>query len=238
MFTHHQTKGIILRIREIREADNIFTAYTHNFGMIDVCGKSIRKGKSKLKMNMTLFSCVDLGFIQGKSYNTLVDANAVFTPYDVYKNLGKLSLLYRMSELVVALIRGQEKDSRLFSFLQENIKDINKKTLSTSQLKAFWCIFSFRLLYFLGYKIYTDKCVMCGQEINKDCYFSCKEGGVVCRNCLLNASGGIYIKDVKLLRSLFLQNSKEDIINQDINTCLQILSGYLAFIPETENIKI
>ena len=77
MFTHHRTEGVILSSRKRRAADEIFTLYTRDFGKLDVIGRSIRKSESKLKMKMSLFSLVEIGFIEGKKYNTLTDVSLI-----------------------------------------------------------------------------------------------------------------------------------------------------------------
>lgn len=231
MFTQHQTEGIILSTRKRREADEIFTLYTRDFGKIDVIGRSIRKNSSKLKMNMSLFSLVKIGFIEGKSFNTLTDASVVDNFKSARKDLGKLSLFYRISEVVLSLIYEQEKDENIFLLLQESFKKVNEVSFSKNRLKLFYCFFTFNLLYFLGYKMYIEKCAFCGEMILKDCYFNSKEGGVVCKSCFSQRPAGIYLEDVDFLKSFF-KNDLEKTFLQDAKIFITILETYLAFIPE------
>jgi DNA repair protein RecO (recombination protein O) len=231
MFTQHQTEGIILSTRKRREADEIFTLYTREFGKIDVIGRSIRKNGSKLKMNMSLFSLVKIGFIEGRNYNTLTDVNVVDGFKNVKKDLGKLSLFYRISEVVLSLIYEQEKDENIFLLLHESFKKINDSSFSKNRLKLFYCFFTFNLLYFLGYKMYIEKCAFCGDVIVKDCYFNSKEGGVVCKSCFSKRPTGIYLEDVELLKCFF-ENDLEKTFLQDTKVFITILENYLKFIPE------
>jgi DNA repair protein RecO (recombination protein O) len=233
MFTHHRTEGLILSSRKRRDADEIFTFYTHDFGRIDVIGRSIRKNESKLKMNMSLFSLVEIGFIEGKKYNTLTDVSLISNFKDARKNLGKLSLFYRISEVVLSLIYEQEKDEKIFLLLCESFRKINEISLSKEKLKLFYCFFTFNLLYFLGYKVYIEKCAFCGERIVKDCYFNAREGGVVCKKCFLKNPLGIYLEDVNLLKSFF-ENNLEKASLQDSKIFINILENYLLFVSKRE----
>ncbi len=233
MFTHYRTEGVILRTRQTREADEIFTLYTKDFGKIDVVGRSIRKNSSKLRMNMSLFSHVEIGFIQGKSYHTLTDVILLNDFKNAKEALGKLSLFYRISEIFLVLVYGQEKDEKIFSFLLKSFQEIDKTVFSKNRLKLFFCFFSFNLLYFLGYKMYIEKCVFCGGAVEEDCYFNPKEGGVVCKSCFLKNPVGTYLENVKSLRCFF-GNDLRRVFNQNPKTFLNILEHYLAFIPETQ----
>ena len=231
MFTHYRAHGLILSSRKRGEADEVFTLYTREFGMIDVSGRSIRKSSSKLKMGMSLFSLVEIGFIQGKSYNTLTDVIPLYRFKSAHLDLGKLSLFYRISEIVRSLVYGEEGDEELFSFLLEIFKKIDKSSLKKDELKLFYCFFAFNLLYFLGYKVYIEKCVFCGQEVEKSCYFNSKEGGVVCEGCFVKKPSGAYLEDIEFLRCFFEENM-DKVFSQDADFINSILEDYLTFIPE------
>lgn len=231
MFTNHKTEGIIIGSRKRRDADEIFTLYTKDFGKLDVVGRSIRKNGSKLKMGMSLFSLVEICFIEGKSCNTLTDVNLINSFKEAKKDLGKLSLFYRMAEVVSSLIYEQEKDKKIFLLLKESFSKINELSFSKDKLKLFYCFFTFDLLYFLGYKMYIEKCASCGDSVVNDCYFKPQEGGVVCKKCFLLKPGGIYLEDVDLLKKFF-ENESEKALLKNTHLFISILENYLKFIPE------
>lgn len=233
MFTNYKTEAIILQARTRGEADTVFTLYTRDFGRIDVVGKSIRKATSKLKMNMSLFSCVEVSFVQGRGCNILTDASVIYNFKEAKKTLGKLSLLYKIAEVVLLLIRGQEKDEDVFLFILESFQKINKTKIAGKKLKLFFCFFSFRLLYFLGHKLYIKRCAICGESIEKEGYFNSKEGGLVCKKCFLREPTGIYLEDVASLQCFF-DNNIDDVFKQDARFFMNILERYLDFVPEAQ----
>ncbi len=232
MFTHHRTDGIVLARKEKGEADEVLTLFTKDFGKVEVVGRSIRKGGSKLRMSMSLFSHVEISFIEGKAYNTLTDARTIQDPKDAKEDLKKLSFLYRISELTLLLLKGPQEEERILSLLLSTIEEVDKKDLSREELKLLFCLFSFRILYFLGYKLYTEKCVFCGSAIEKECIFDPKEGGVACKKCSRSAFSGIRLHKVTLLRDLFSANSAPS--EKDVDTLLHALENYLSFIPEAK----
>jgi len=239
MFTHYRTQGIILSSYKRGEADEIFIIYTKDFGKISITGKSIRKNGSKLRMNMSLFSFVEVGFIQGKSYNTLTDVVVVSDFKKAKKSLGKLSLFYRISEIFLSLIHDEEEDENIFLFLVASFQKINNTSLTSNDLRIFFCFFSFNLLYFLGYKLYIRECVLCKESVNSDGYFNPKEGGIICNNCFAKDfynKNCIYIEDVNILRK-FLNLEERGKIDADANFFTKILDNYLEFIPKQGEYK-
>ena len=88
MAVHYRTQGFVLRKTDLREADQVFSIYTKDFGKLKILGKAIRKIKSKLRSGADLFYLSELEFIQGKAYKTLTDAIAL----NKFKNIRTCSL--------------------------------------------------------------------------------------------------------------------------------------------------
>ncbi len=247
MFTQYRTEGVVLSKRDVREADVIFNIYTREFGSINVLGRSIRKNKSKLGMKMSLFSLVEIGFISGKNYNTLVDVETKESFISIKKNLAKLSYSYQLVETFSSLVVAEEEDDNIYSLLTKTLYLINKGNFSVDSLKLFYCLFSFRLLYFLGHKLYITNCALCSAKMTKEGYFNAEEGGVVCVGCFNEKSdyyrmqknnvSYIYLEDVNSLQSFFNANIK-NITNKENNIFIKILNDYLESIPRQKNIKI
>lgn len=242
MFTHYRTEGVVLSKKDIKEADTIFNIYTKEFGAVSVLGRSIRKNKSKLGMKMSLFSLLDIGFISGKNYNTLVDIETVDSFNCIKKNLAKLSFTYQLAETFSSLVVEEEKDERIYELVVESLQIINKGFFSSNSLKLVYCLFSFRLLYFLGHKLYINNCVFCDIKINKEGYFSAEEGGVVCLYCYNkhhkeeNKKKFIYLDDVGYLKSV-IDADINGIFDQENNIFIKILNNYLENIPRQKILK-
>ncbi len=245
MFTHYQTKGVVLSYTNIKEADRFFILYTKEFGKIGVMGRSIRKIESKLRMKMELFSLIEAGFISGKSYNTLVDVESVNEFKDVKKNLAKLSFFYQLAETFLSLIIEEERDEEVYSLLVNTFKIVNDNNLSSNNLKTLYCLFSFQLLHFLGHKMYISNCAVCGVKTGEEGYFNAEEGGVICFRCFNQKkdnsvnyrSSFIYLESIAKLK-LFFQLDTDKMFNQETDTFIKILTDYLEVVPRKKNTKV
>ncbi len=235
MFTHHYVEGLVVSETAKGESDKIFNIYTREFGKISLLGKSIRKEKSKLKMNLQLFSHVKVGFIEGRVYNTITDVSSVSVFKNAKNHLGKLSLFYRISELMLSFMKGEEKDEKVFTFLLNAFQKINETELSVKELELFYCFFSFQILRLLGYEPRIQSCILCRKGIKKECYFDSKRGGVVCNKCFKKGRIGVYLEDVRVL-SFFLNLNIKD-FPQSAKAPVHVVDEFLSFVSESAYLK-
>ncbi len=117
--THYRTQGIILKKQNRREADQVFTVFTKDFGRIEVLGRAIRKIKSKLRSGAELFYLSEIEFIQGRAHKTLTDAVLIDKFKAISQDLEKLKTAYQIVDVFDKLITGQEKDEKLWQLLKE-----------------------------------------------------------------------------------------------------------------------
>ncbi len=246
MFNYYHAKGIILAENNSREYDKIFTIYTKEYGKVSVVGRSLRKGSSKLKMKMSLFSLVDVRFVAGKSFKTLVEAEVVDNFNEARQDLSKLSLFYRMAEIVLSFTLDEEADEQVFSLLEESFRKVNVGRFSSDEMKMFFCLFSFRFLYCLGYKPHVKGCAVCGVKLKGRGFFDAQEGGVVCESCStqkdFRVCEGMWqkvipIEDVEVVQS-FLQQGEGQILEKDPKMFVDILEEYLKTIPRKNYFSI
>jgi DNA repair protein RecO len=151
MAVHYRSQSFVLAKKDLREADQLFTVFTEDFGKIKVLGRSIRKINSKLRAGIDLFYFSEIEFIQGKNYKTLTDAVRI----SKFKDFETVS---KIAQALNVLIKGEEKD--------EKIWDLVKSALAYSERelddKLTYYYFLWNLINIMGYKM----------EINfKDFYF-------------------------------------------------------------------
>jgi len=237
MAVHYRTQGFIFRKNDFVEADRIFTIFTKDFGKLEILGKAIRKIKSKLRGGMRLFSLANIEFIQGKTYKTLTDASLIEDFPDLRKNLKRLKITYEISEILDDLIRGQEKDEKIWNLLRETFQRLNNLSLS---VKECWLIYYYFLWNFLsvsGYRPELNFCSICQKKlIPENLYFNLKEGGVICFDCFKKTKSGKKIEPdvIKILR-LILKKEMSLLKRLKIKTAYQeaikeISGEYLSFV--------
>jgi len=183
MRIHYRTQSFIFKREDLRETDQLFTVYTKDFGKLKILGKAIRKIKSKLRGSFQLFCLSEIEFIQGKTYKTLTDAILIKNFSELKKDLIKLKTTYRIAEILDSLVKGEEKDERIWELLNEVFEKLNNSS-SFINCSFLYYYFLWNLLSVLGYKPELYNCALCQKKlILEKLYWSPKEGGVVCNNC-------------------------------------------------------
>jgi len=183
MFVHCRSQGFILKKEDRGETNQLFTIYTKEFGKLEILAKAIRKTSSKLRSGMELFYLSEIEFIQGKTYKTLTDAILIEKFENIRKGLKKLSIAYKISELLNNLISGQEADKKIWQLLLETFTQLNNWKIKNS-LKIIYYYFFWNFISILGYQPELYNCIFCQNKLMpKELFFSLKEGGVICHNC-------------------------------------------------------
>ena len=209
MAIHYRTKGFILKKIDYGESDRIFTIYTKDFGKLEILGKAIRKIKSKLRGGVELFYLSEIEFIQGKTYKTLTDAILINSFQNIRKDLKRLNIAYKISEVFDCLVKGQESDKKIWDLLNETFKRLNNHLLKTTHYSLLYYYFLWNFLSLLGYEPEFYRCFLCQKKLKPErLYFSPKEGGVICQNCFKKVKSGKEINPaiIKILRIILKNN--------------------------------
>ncbi len=151
MAIHYRTQGIILKKQDMGETDRVFTVFTKDFGKLKLRAVSERKITSKLRGGLELFYLSEIEFIQGKARKTVTDATLV-ERYPLLRNsLDRMRAMHRFSEIADELIRGQERDEKIWNLLREALFFLNRSRLESRDLKILAYYFLWSLLSCAGY---------------------------------------------------------------------------------------
>jgi len=241
MAVHYRTQGFMLKKTDLREADQVFDIFTKDFGKLEILGRAIRKIKSKLRSGADLFYLSEVEFIQGKTYKTLTDAITIEKFKNIRNDLEKLKAAYKITEVADSLIRGEERDDKIWDLLSEVFNKLCDKpgllVISQANHNLIYHYFVWNLLSILGYQIDLYNCVICRKNlIPLKLYFSSEEGGIVCAACFDKTNERIDVSSevIKILR-LLLKKDWNILLRLKIQDShkkeLEIISGnYLSFI--------
>ncbi|KPJ55398.1 hypothetical protein AMJ47_00850 [Parcubacteria bacterium DG_72] len=216
MAVHYRTLGFVLTKEDVREADQVFSVFTEDFGKIKALGKAIRKIKSKLRSGIDLFYLSEIEFIQGKNYKTLTDAAVIGKHKNIRENLQIMEISQRISQAVDTLIKGEEKDERIFSLLKETFKELNNYQLPVTSYQLLYFHFFWTLVSLLGYQMDLRHCSKCGEKLTPQIMnFSPEHRGIICLTCSddsIKAKVKISPETVKVLR--IIQQGKKDVLQK------------------------
>jgi len=147
MAVHYRTQGFILKKTDLREADQVFSIYTKDFGKIEILAKAIRKIKSKLRSGAELFYLSETEFIQGKSYKTLTDAIIIDKFGNIREDLERLKIAHQIAETADSLIKGQEQDENIWNLLNEVFQKLENYELRIKNYELVYHYFVWNFLF-------------------------------------------------------------------------------------------
>jgi len=233
---HQSTFGFVFKEREFGEADKIFSIFSKDFGRIEVLGKSIRKVSSKLKFGIEIFSLSQIEFVQGKFQKILVGVQPFEKYKNLKKNLKKLIFAFKISEVLDSLIKGEEKDERIYGLIKEVFSKLN--SLSFKKEEVLYLYFFWNLLSFLGFKPQIDFCFFCKEKEDSNFYFDFTLSNLVCEKCSKNVKIGKRIdKDSLKLLKVFLKGNIDLLERlkskkETINSVFLLSQEYFKFLAE------
>lgn len=222
MAVHYRTKGFVFDKSERGEADRIFNVFSNDFGRLEIYGKAIRKINSKLKSGIDLFCLSEIEFIEGKNRKTLTDATVSAKFENILNNLNKIKVAGKISDVLNNFIKGQQKDENTFNLLRETFNRLDNAPAENFKPDILYYYFLWNFLAGQGYSPQVSKCACCGLKLNPyGIYFSCMEGGIICKKCLKPGGEAQKINSdiVKILRI---------ILNKDWETASKLKIGPLS----------
>ncbi len=213
MSLKYRTKGFVFKKEERGESDQTFAVFTKDFGRLELKAKAIRKITSKLRADIDIFYFSEIEFIQGKNNKTLTDAVKINKFDEIIKDYEKLKVTNQITYILDNFIKGQEKDEATFNLLEEILNKLSAgeqkgpygESACGRQIKNYQLAFQYFFWNFVslqGYHLEVQNCACCQNKLNPyDVYFSAREGGIICKNCLApSAKQRINSDVVKALR--------------------------------------
>jgi len=232
MFTHYRTQGFIVRKINLGETDQLFTIYTKDFGKLEILGRAIRKTSSKLRSGAEIFYLSEIEFIQGKIHKTLTDAILIDKFKNLRKSLKRLATAYKISEVLDAMLRGQESDEKIWGLLNETFEKLNSPRMPNTEYQMLYYYFLWNFISILGYQQEFYFCSLCRKKIApENIFFNPGEGGLICNKCgkSIKRAKEISPNTVKILRIILKKDwptfKKLKIKPEDLKS-LKIVSDY------------
>lgn len=143
----HTLRGIILKRKNIGEADRILTVFTKEEGKLQIKAKGVRKITSKRASHIEPLNITYLTIYKGAGMPVLTEATST-EQFDIVKtDLKKVGLAYHICELVDGLCPENQENESIFNLLLEMLKKLS----SENNVGVFIHDFEVKLLKLLGY---------------------------------------------------------------------------------------
>ena len=193
-------KAIVLRAVKYGEQDKMLTLFTLEGGKMSAVAKGAQSARSKF-----------LGSSQSYCFGEYVLSESLKMPYlssaeviNGFKGIGRdirlLCAAAYICEIITVAFEEASEDRSAFMLLYHSLKLLEgcpgEKSLVLSTA------FALKMLGINGSYPALDRCVNCG-KVGEDYFFSPKEGGIVCADCvsaeglaIFTASQGLYLFDL------------------------------------------
>jgi len=145
----YKTEGIVIRRRNLGEADKLITLLSRDYGKITLLAKGIRRISSKKAPHLELFNLVEVYLIRSRSFNIITEAEAICSFPRLRKNLDLLAYSYKLLEEVDTLLPEDEPYPSVFSALYHLLFDLNQTY--KPNLPMLVNNFTLQLMWELGY---------------------------------------------------------------------------------------
>lgn len=143
-----KTAGIILKARDYKETDRIYTVYTKDYGKQILRAQAVKKVNSKLAGHLEPLSKSQLFIADAKSLKKIAGAQIIHNYQNIKNDLTKLNCVLYCLDVFDALISENEKDSDLYNLLENFLSWGNNNKITALTIKSF----ILKLLKILGYQ--------------------------------------------------------------------------------------
>lgn len=121
------TEFIVIKKRNLSEADRLITIFSSKLGKLTVIAKGVRRPTSRKKGSLELFSHSKGQITQGKSLGMITETETINTFSQIRRNLKKASVAYFFSEAVDKIIQENENNKQAFDLLLVSIHQLEKQ---------------------------------------------------------------------------------------------------------------
>lgn len=176
----YRTEAIILRRKDIGEADRILTLLTPGRGKLRAVAKGIRKPRSRKAGHLELFTRSNLLLASGRDLDVITQAQTVDAHRPIREYLIRGAYAAYSVELMDKFTPEQQESPELYKLLRDMLGwlSLGENLAHTARY------YELRLLGLAGFQPQLRQCVLNGERIvAEDQYFSPTEGGAVCARC-------------------------------------------------------
>lgn len=119
-----RTEGIIVKRRNLGEADRIITAVTPQYGKIHIKAGGVRKITSKRSAHIELLNSSILSLYKGSGMFVLTEVKMIQDFQELKNDFNKIGIAYHFCELVDSLCPENQENYTVFSLLKKTLMQL------------------------------------------------------------------------------------------------------------------
>jgi DNA repair protein RecO (recombination protein O) len=202
----YKARAIVLRARNLGEADKIFTLLTDVRGKVDAVGKGVRRQKSHLGGRLEFGFEVDVGMHRGRSLDVITSADVVTARWAALVQPAAFATASLLAELIDAFCEPDLAVPELYALLDRALDAMSTLPDPSALVPRF----QLRLLGALGIGPQADACVRCGGDFEEGpAWADLDAGGLACAVCRPHGAETLVLepRDVDNFRALCASRS-------------------------------
>jgi DNA repair protein RecO (recombination protein O) len=194
----YRAEALVLRRRNIGEADSIFTFFGPERGRFEAVARGVRKARSRMRGHLEPLTRVEVLVARGRSLDVLTQAGTVHAYRALRENLDHLPRALYCAELLDRFTVEQAEHPGLYELAIATL-DAMEQGLGERAARYF----EIQLLAYTGFDLQLDGCAVCGNRLpESEVLLSPGAGGFVCHGCRGQAGGGrlLSLRAARVLR--------------------------------------
>lgn len=143
----YTVQGIILKRKNVGEADRLLTVFTREHGKMQIKAKGVRKIASKRASHIEPLNKTSLTIYKGAGMPILTEASAIEHFNDIKKDLEKVGFAYHICELIDGLCPENQESAAIFTLVEDMLNVLSFSDNVAPSIHDF----EIKLLQLLGY---------------------------------------------------------------------------------------
>jgi DNA repair protein RecO (recombination protein O) len=176
----YKTRGIVIRGRQLGEADRIFTLFTLERGKLDAVAKGVRRPRSHLAGRLEFGNECAFGMHRGRSLDVIVSADIVSAYWTKLVEPERFAVASVAAELVDAFCEPDLALPEVYALFSGMLGAV----ATSQEPRALLPRFSLRLLELLGLAPPANDCVRCASPLrDSPAWLDAEAGGFIDAAC-------------------------------------------------------
>ena len=142
-----RTEGIVIKRKNIGEADRLLTVFTKDHGKLQIKAAGIRRIASRRSAHVELLNYTSLSLYKGPGVPVLTEATTLENFSEIKNDLHKVGYAYHLCELIDGLCPENQEHSDIFYLLRNMLNSL----VSEVNIQQAIHEFEIQLLIILGY---------------------------------------------------------------------------------------
>ena len=218
--------AIVLRYANYRDNDRMLTLFSPTQGRIEALARGCRKPRSPILNASEMFALGDFELYQKGAHLTVISANLIETFYPLRQDFDRLAVGTYLLGVAEAFIQPGIPAQELFMLL---LHTLSRLTFSDQPWKPLVAGFLLHLSASEGFKPRLQHCIHCGKRLTEaeSTWFDQHEGGLVRRDCHLQAHTPVSAAQAKWMRTMLSTGSAAWVDSPDCAAPFRLLRKYV-----------